>query len=130
MFLIVAAASRPTQRKSLRTSDFKPYQPAAHQREVCGQWTAPREELCGQHHMLSCAGLAFIDLQILCPANLQWIVKVFPLAALADSGAAAGVPAFSVAVERAFAPIAASVADAVAQLLTHCRKGNCHSKLA
>jgi len=25
MFLIVAAASRPTKRKSLRTSDFKPY---------------------------------------------------------------------------------------------------------
>ncbi len=64
--------------------------------------------------MLSCAGLEFVDSKILCPANLQWIVKVFPLAALADSGAAAGVAASSVVVGRAFAPIAASVADAVA----------------
>lgn len=75
-----------------------------------------KRSLRAAHDTLSRAGLASVDSEILSPASLQWTVKAFPsVVALADSGAAAvDVAASSVVVGRAFAPIAASVAGAVA----------------
>jgi hypothetical protein len=55
------------------------------------------------------------------PHTVPWAVKAFPSAA--DSGAAAaGVAASSVALGRAFAPIAASVAGAVAPTAVFLRR--------